>query len=197
MFLLSVSWSFVISSPCTALCCPNSFASHFSWSPFVRHPPILKRCHITWWVLWGDRGLCLTVCTSSKCETPLWNVYIKPHAPFTSHTQCHFQRFPLSSWWKVSCVCASHPNAAAQRLPLVADEVGAGALQRLFSVSCLCSALIKLTQSVGAHCEVYSWFRTDPALWSCIQSLQILFGRQMVSHLSESLSRKHLLCLWF
>lgn len=76
--LLPISWSFVISSPCTVLCYPIPSVSHFSWSPFVRQTPIMKRRCITGWVL---RSAPLAVCSTRKCETPLWNVYIKPHTP--------------------------------------------------------------------------------------------------------------------
>lgn len=93
----------------------------------------------------------------------------------------------LSIWGKVRCVCVWSSNAAAQHLPLVANGTGADALQRLSLLSAASALLSLSSQSVRAHCEVYSWFRTDPALWSCIQSLRFLFRKQMASNLSESL----------
>lgn len=104
-FLLPISWSFVISSPCTALCCSILSVSHFSWTQFGRQPPIMKKRHIAGWAFRGVRRLCLNVCSSCKCEIPLWNVYIKPGTRVTSHTQCHFQSLSLSTWWKLRCVC--------------------------------------------------------------------------------------------
>lgn len=142
MFLLPISWSFVIFSPCAALCCPISSVSHFSWSQFVRQPPIMKQCHITGWGLKGGRWVCLNVCSSCKCETPEICTSNPPHA--SQHILGATLEPCLSSWWKARCVCVLSSNAAAQYRLLVADGAVAGALQRLSSLSAA-SALLSLS----------------------------------------------------
>lgn len=143
MFWLPVCWSFVISPPCTALCCPISSVSHFSWSPFVRQPPITKQCHITGWVLWGGKGLFLTVCSFCKCET-LWNVYIKPHTHYISNTQCQFQSFPRAADGRWAAL-VQHLRMLRHNAAPWWQPVPVQTLCRSSPLSSFSSALIKLT----------------------------------------------------
>lgn len=171
----------MISPPCTALCCPISSVSHFSWSPFVRQPPIMEQCHITGWAPAKVRRL-YEMYTSNPTRT----THQTPSASFRAfHEQLMEGKLHLCNISEC-CGTTSPPGGSRCRYRRSAEALlsAASALLSLSSQSLVLS--MKSTADLGQILHPERAFKT----------LQILFRKQMVLHLSGSLSRKQLLCLW-
>lgn len=157
-----------------------------------------QRCHVGEWMLWGSRGMfSASAKRPAKCETPLWNIYpnLLRFTPFLSHIlNATYKAIHLqSSRWSVSSVFLlfiwligrkdkktkrqqkkEHGDLLKHNVaPWWQEEaVRCSAEAFLHQPAALVFAFILLTQCLGFHCQVCSWFREDTAHWSSIQKLQ-------------------------
>lgn len=136
----------MISSPCRALCCPISSVSHFYWSQFIRQPPIIKRCFI----LQDGRSEAADALVSTSAAPTNLRILYEIYTSNTTHASHHtpsanFRAFPeqlMETKMRLYTVfrrCSTTPPPGGRqgrcRRPAEA----------FLAVSCLSSALIKLT----------------------------------------------------